>query len=118
MRTTNTWNQVVRETTTLIYLNLDTGCEACNNIVSFARTLFLLLPCKCLAHLSEHQCTVVFEVKSNHSTLVKLTATYMYRCESPLHGTNGFTFPPKGWYSLAIQLPNAILMQPSMSTLN
>ena len=61
---------------------------------------------KYLPHLSEYQCTVDFEVQkmtradweqSGVITLLlqKLTAIFIYRCESPVHGTDTFTSPPK-----------------------
>ena len=46
-------------------------------------------------------------VWEKHPTLVKLTAIYMCRYESPGKGTDGFTSPPKGWHSLVEQLPNS-----------
>ena len=73
--------------------------------------------------MTKYQCTGDFEVqkltrwigtvRDNHHTLAKLTVIYMYKYESPVHGTDSFTSPTK-----EIQLPNFQFLMGGMEVRN
>ena len=67
------------------------------NIVFFSYALWILT--------SGTDSGALSTARGNHPTPAKLTAIYMYRCESPVNGTNSLKFPPKDGISLWFNYP-------------